>query len=291
MRMGSVVFQFTHPVWGATAGVVAFDGHGGFQFTHPVWGATRGWTRGTADGRVSIHAPRVGCDISLPSRGDASQPFQFTHPVWGATSLSGACGSPHCFNSRTPCGVRPLLSRSACGSLPVSIHAPRVGCDSACVRSSLRSPSFNSRTPCGVRPTFQKSKRKWIEVSIHAPRVGCDGFCKTGTIRERVSIHAPRVGCDTSRGDVSPVEYMFQFTHPVWGATPPAFARHCAHLVSIHAPRVGCDSCEVRKSIRLPAFQFTHPVWGATEPIRAGVVLSVVSIHAPRVGCDCPSHR
>ena len=35
---------------------------------------------------------------------------------------------------------------------------------------------------------------------------------------------------------------MFQFTHPVWGATP-----------------VTSDSTTSRQ------FQFTHPVWGATK--------------------------
>ena len=34
-------FQFTHPVWGATATlVVLLNFLGTFQFTHPVWGAT-----------------------------------------------------------------------------------------------------------------------------------------------------------------------------------------------------------------------------------------------------------
>ena len=35
-------FQFTHPVWGATAEVEALKSEIEFQFTHPVWGAT-GW--------------------------------------------------------------------------------------------------------------------------------------------------------------------------------------------------------------------------------------------------------
>ena len=82
-----------------------------------------------------------------------SAKFQFTHPVWGATSLLlGRNEQQKCFNSRTPCGVRhlerlfPLLAvefqfthpvwgaTEWClypASVPdVSIHAPRVGCDS-----------------------------------------------------------------------------------------------------------------------------------------------------------------
>ena len=124
-----------------------------FQFTHPGRGATAcqmtSWTRRlsfnsrTPGGvrrvrhgfvyllfRVSIHAPREGCDFRLvfsidtpktfqfthPGRGATEQQmldeltavtFQFTHPgrgatarVWGCTPLTDS------FNSRTPGGVR-----------------------------------------------------------------------------------------------------------------------------------------------------------------------------------------
>ena len=33
-------FQFTHPVWGATARLHTAQLKEEFQFTHPVWGAT-----------------------------------------------------------------------------------------------------------------------------------------------------------------------------------------------------------------------------------------------------------
>ena len=56
----------------------------------------------------------------------------------------------------------------------VSIHAPRVGCDSVAVHS------YRGRN----------------QVSIHAPRVGCDLLIRRECYRWYVSIHAPRVGCD-----------------------------------------------------------------------------------------------
>ena len=61
---------------------------------------------------------------------------------------------------------------------------------------------------------------------------------------------------------------MFQFTHPVWGATISIFiiSRHIT--VSIHAPRVGCDE-QTDYSTQFETFQFTHPVWGATYKILA----------------------
>ena len=56
------VFQFTHPVWGATPDNRIFSYEGEFQFTHPVWGATEEGTKDARGLSVSIHAPRVGCD-------------------------------------------------------------------------------------------------------------------------------------------------------------------------------------------------------------------------------------
>ena len=77
-----------------------------FQFTHPVWGATVVIDQFLASVAVSIHAPRVGCDII---------PNMIEDIVYS-------------FNSRTPCGVRRTQTQ---GSIVryVSIHAPRVGCD------------------------------------------------------------------------------------------------------------------------------------------------------------------
>ena len=80
------------------------------------------------------------------------------------------------------------------------------------------------------------------DVSIHAPRVGCDRDHRTGRLQNQVSIHAPRVGCDGDPIRAEARERPFQFTHPVWGATPE----------------------EVLATDLFKQFQFTHPVWGAT---------------------------
>ena len=100
-------FQFTHPVWGATLVASSLASACLFQFTHPVWGATAYSLLIRPPTKVSIHAPRVGCDgkvgaIESPTTGFNSRTpcgvrllvyhleillllFQFTHPVWGAT--------------------------------------------------------------------------------------------------------------------------------------------------------------------------------------------------------------
>ena len=145
------MFQFTHPVWGATSLAVERTVSTLFQFTHPVWGATVVVVGVGAVFDVSIHAPRVGCDWTLKMISvtlgcfNSRTPcgvrrikgfkefldvqFQFTHPVWGATVI---CGCPTSIRS-------------------VSIHAPRVGCDNKAMLIYIILNSFNSRTPCGVR--------------------------------------------------------------------------------------------------------------------------------------------
>ena len=130
-RLDGWGFQSTHPVWGATwvrrrwwpcvrhfnprtpCGVRHKGRMGNlpgvrFQSTHPVWGATSGSMFPWASTEISIHAPRVGCDMCIESpqknntyfnprtpcgvRHDRKgnfvmegTRFQSTHPVWGAT--------------------------------------------------------------------------------------------------------------------------------------------------------------------------------------------------------------
>ena len=148
----SATFQSTHPVWGATCRAFAPVLHGshfnprtpcgvrllaqsslssgqGFQSTHPVWGATQIVQLHHKGIHISIHAPRVGCDVKyrvvfspsghfnprtpcgvrrqVPGSIFAQWAFQSTHPVWGATPYVAK------FHS----------------IITISIHAPRVGCD------------------------------------------------------------------------------------------------------------------------------------------------------------------
>ena len=79
-------FQFTHPGRGATKTMTKKTRTRKFQFTHPGRGATEGRGVPRPQARVSIHAPREGCDPNC---------------------LGGHC-TTHSFNSRTPGGVRRL---------------------------------------------------------------------------------------------------------------------------------------------------------------------------------------
>ena len=151
------------------------------------------------------------------------------------------CVTRQSFNSRTPCGVRLLSYPYHHIPFRVSIHAPRVGCDTQHLKQSKNHLSFNSRTPCGVRLYCAYPKGFVPRVSIHAPRVGCDSsFFRFGLSRDSFNSRTP-CGVRQLPPQLIAQPERFQFTHPVWGATQGYF--HTMHnlLVSIHAPRVGCD--------------------------------------------------
>ena len=78
-------FQFTHPVRGATSYNITRSFCVVFQFTHPVRGATLYSSVKRLNSKVSIHAPRAGCDQLCCHFVALLRWFQFTHPVRGAT--------------------------------------------------------------------------------------------------------------------------------------------------------------------------------------------------------------
>ena len=88
------------------------------------------------DSTISIHAPREGGDGCCADHSVGPAAFQSTPPARGATPvfrIYSACTIN--FNPRPPRGGRPfaeLFERVA--SVDISIHAPREGGDSCCVK-------------------------------------------------------------------------------------------------------------------------------------------------------------
>ena len=80
--------------------------------------------------------------------------------------------------------------------------------------------------------------------------------------------------------------YVFQSTHPSWGAT--RLFRLLVHSSKYFNPRThrGVRHVTIVVSDFLPIFQSTHPSWGATLCGYAKKFDSMISIHAPIVGCD-----
>ena len=218
-----------------------------FQSTHPVRGATRVEKSGFRTKKISIHAPRAGCDGSLAY-------FISDLPIY--------------FNPRTPCGVRPPYTAQKIRAAAFQSTHPMRGATgrNSCTLLKKRD-YFNPRTPCGVRHDLQSAILCECAISIHAPHAGCDQkqldidgahnrFQSTHPMRGataervlvlaprlRISIHAPHAGCDchSFSGIINRAE--FQSTHPMRGAT----LQRPAHRAT-------------RRK-----FQSTHPMRGATN--------------------------
>ena len=167
-----------------------------FQSTHPGWGATLRSYLPVISRRISIHAPRVGCDLPSPpplplqpnfnprTPGGVrrarrcvrllAHPFQSTHPGWGATGGDNA----------------PL-----CGAEFQSTH-PGWGATIALIMPVQKEKYFNPRTPGGVRlPADQFPTLRVVFQSTH-PGWGATSITSALLSIPYISIHAPRVGCD-----------------------------------------------------------------------------------------------
>ena len=175
----------------------------------------------------------------------AMERFQSTLPVWGATARSMAC---------------PVKCR-------ISIHAPRVGSDSAillrchncCAHFNPRSPcgerhtgvlrdnwqpDFNPRSPCGERPQGSIPFRIRPRISIHAPRVGSDAAF--GRCDANVLYFNPRSPCgERPRRERRNAKIKSHFNPRSPCGERPSLRkpRHKIVIISIHAPRVGSDWC------------------------------------------------
>ena len=124
---------------------------------------------------ISIHAPRVGSDVSPAVKRARITYFNPRSPC-GERRPRGIVSPPHppYFNPRSPCGERLFTPWTVASST-----------------------DFNPRSPCGERlsPVPGGTIRGFI--SIHAPRVGSDrGVPGVAGVGAGISIHAPRVGSD-----------------------------------------------------------------------------------------------
>ena len=144
-------FQSTHPARGATRCFPHPIWRKSFQSTHPARGATPSAGSPLECYKISIHAPREGCDKRREQRHYCE----------------------HYFNPRTPRGVR---RGNACFRIEdqhISIHAPREGCD--CVRPADCGIVFISiHAPREGCDFVNLHSDRAVTISIHAPREGCD---------------------------------------------------------------------------------------------------------------------
>ena len=102
---------------------------------------------------ISIHAPRMGSDLSLSMSAWFSRIFQSTLPGWGATP-SGLVqpAQRRDFNPRSPDGERRDFNNAG----------------------YTFTLNFNPRSPDGERLALVFRQQFKVEISIHAPRMGSD---------------------------------------------------------------------------------------------------------------------
>ena len=146
LRWGVVPFQSTHPI-GSTICVA-------YNFNPRTPGGVRRHRQraGGVCGKISIHAPRVGCD-----------------------GYYAPAASRYCISIHAP---RVGCDRTNCTAIgrksKISIHAPRVGCDTDTTEDAKPSLEFQSTHPGWGATTELDGITSAVGISIHAPRVGCD---------------------------------------------------------------------------------------------------------------------
>ena len=154
-----------------------------FQSTLPVWGATAALLCGRKSRGISIHAPRVGSDLSASASAGARRGISIHAPRVGSDALADFIKDLGIdFNPRSPCGERLCVIKIDEQRVCISIHAPRVGSDEVpCSRPKCRT-HFNPRSPCGERPFPENKFFQLLRISIHAPRVGSDCLLASGRL-------------------------------------------------------------------------------------------------------------
>ncbi len=122
-----------------------------FQFTHPVRGATMAnLIENREETRFNSRTP-CGVRLVLRRRCLVALLFQFTHPVRGATSRHNQLTIRISVSIHAPRAGCDFVLTKLMSVMVVSIHAPRAGCDGSFFYGFIQRWSFNSRTPCGVR--------------------------------------------------------------------------------------------------------------------------------------------
>ena len=148
----------------------------------------------------------------------------------------------------------------------ISIHAPRMGSDSAVSSTNLRSSPFQSTLP-GWGAT----------VGWSLMVVTCMDFNPRSPAGERLAHRLSNVSLMT----------LFQSTLPGWGATKDGTRHPCPPPISIHAPRMGSDLQSGRYRGGDVGISIHAPRMGSDSLLAQFRQFNVeISIHAPRMGSD-----
>ena len=145
-------FQSTLPARGATLQKIKTPLTKTFQSTLPARGAT-GQRRGnTSVLLISIHAPRTGSDMVVPSFCRGCPAFQSTLPARGATRKAMEVTLMKEISIHAPRTGSDAQRGQPSGQFDfISIHAPRTGSDKILPAPFWIAADFNPRSPHGER--------------------------------------------------------------------------------------------------------------------------------------------
>ena len=156
---------------------------------------------------------------------------------------AGTSGEPAYFNPRAPYGARLRTVIRRTDKVPISIHAPHTGRDSAPPDPSRPTRNFNPRAPYGARPPAPPPKsRRTAHFNPRAPYGARRQSNGLTDLDGGISIHAPHTGRDRRRlCTLTPGSY-FNPRAPYGARRPRKGADQQSGPISIHAPHTGRDT-------------------------------------------------
>ena len=218
------------------------------------------------DDRISIRAPRAGCDQAAATKKGFMSEFQSTRPVWGATGFGCLYVRPGSnFNPRAPCGARQWalvqedVIRQFQSTRPVWGATPKLYHLAYYSKFQSTRPVWGA-TLCtlffgGSFLVFQSTRPVWGATHCSMrfvcciwyfnPRAPCGARphipCICGVVPRDFN---PRAPCGARRCDtwISPRLWYFNPRAPCGARLGVALAVETFIAISIHAPRVGRDS-------------------------------------------------
>ena len=235
---------------------------------------------------ISIHAPRMGSDVTTLMLVPASVVFQSTLPGWGATATEMTTAYTCVISIHAPRMGSDRRDGRPRTRIVISIHAPRMGSDTSAILPSIVVVSFQSTLPGWGATVPVMPWDAGTRISIHAPRMGSDcGVPFLGYVLPYFNPRSP----DGERLTVKTYIVRIRHFNPRSPDGERPDYRHSAgqvRYISIHAPRMGSDPPCFNGTVSSTTFQSTLPGWGATIVLRHQIVKITISIHAPRMGSD-----
>ena len=236
---------------------------------------------------ISIHAPRMGSDVTAGVVLTAEPPISIHAPRMGSDLIVTWSIRPDTyFNPRSPDGERPPHIRFLHLPECISIHAPRMGSDLISVAAACRALRFQSTLPGWGATGCHALLFHLVNISIHAPRMGSDSI---GRPYPRSLIHFnPRSPDGERRDSKAPLSIMPNFNPRspdgerlstwCWESIPPIF----------QSTLPGWGATCLRSPVAV-CFTYFNPRSPDGERLRfatAPPLVSMISIHAPRMGSD-----